>query len=160
MISRVEIHGMTKISEMPAIARGFISNLDLTVPYRPSWTKPVSARERRVAIVSTAAVHRRDDKPFSWLAKDSRTFHKTDRDLVMTHVAVEFDRSAWQQDLNTIIPLDRLEEMATEGEIGSVAEEHYSFMGAADPVTMEKSARTVAKNMKREGVNTVFLIPI
>ena len=93
-------------------------------------------------------------------ATQARTFHKTDRDLVMTHVAVEFDRSAWQQDLNTIIPLDRLEEMAAEGEISSVAEEHYSFMGAADPVTMEKSARSVAKNMKREGVNTVFLIPI
>ena len=145
---------------MPAIARGFISNLNLTAPSHTSWTQPVAAYERRVAIVSTAAVHRRGDKPFSWLAKDSRTIHKTDRDLVMTHVAVEFDRSAWQQDLNTILPLDRLEEMAAEGEIGSVAEEHYSFMGAADPVTMEKSAREVAKNMKREGVNTVFLIPI
>jgi Glycine/sarcosine/betaine reductase selenoprotein B (GRDB). len=78
----------------------------------------------------------------------------------MTHVAVEFDRSAWQQDLNTIIPFDRLEEMAENGEIASVAEEHYSFMGAADPVTMEKSARTVAAQMKAEGVNTVFLIPI
>ena len=151
---------LTQISEMPAIARGFISNLELTKPRQLCWTQPVSAHERRVSIVSTAAVHRRGDKPFSWLAKDSRTFHKTDRDLVMTHVAVEFDRSAWQQDLNTIILLDRLEEMAAEGEISSVAEEHYSFMGAADPVTMEKSARSVAKNMKREGVNTVFLIPI
>jgi D-proline reductase (dithiol) PrdB len=79
---------------------------------------------------------------------------------VMTHVAVEFDRSAWQQDLNTIIPLDRLEEMATDGEIGSVAEDHYSFMGAADPVTMEKSARQAAAQMKQDGVNTVLLIPI
>ena len=87
-------------------------------------------------------------------------FHKNDRDLVMTHVAVEFDRSAWQQDLNVIIPLDRLDEMATDGEIGSVADMHYSFMGAADPVTMEKSAREVAEQMKQEGVNTVFLIPI
>jgi D-proline reductase (dithiol) PrdB len=75
-------------------------------------------------------------------------------------VAVEFDRSAWQQDLNVIIPLDRLDEMATDGEIGSVADMHYSFMGAADPVTMEKSAREVAEQMKQEGVNTVFLIPI
>ena len=80
---------LTQIPEMPAIARGFISNLHLTVPSHSSWTRPVSAHERRVAIVSTAAVHRRSDKPFSWLAKDTRTFHKTDRDLVMTHVAVE-----------------------------------------------------------------------
>ncbi|MAK46372.1 MAG: selenoprotein B glycine/betaine/sarcosine/D-proline reductase, partial [Opitutae bacterium] len=45
-------------------------------------------------------------------------------------------------------------------EIGSLADEHYSFMGAADPVTMEKSAREVATRMKDEGVDTVFLIPI
>ena len=116
---------------MPAVGRRFMSNLELTVPTNYSWTKPVPANERRVSIVSTAAVSRRGDKPFSWLAKDSRTIHKTDRDLVMTHVAVEFDRSAWQQDLNTIIPLDRLEEMAADGEIASVADEHYSFMGCS-----------------------------
>jgi D-proline reductase (dithiol) PrdB len=50
--------------------------------------------------------------------------------------------------------------MAADGEIGSVADEHYSFMGAADPLTMEKSAREVASQMKQEGVNTVYLIPI
>jgi len=151
---------MTKISDMPAVGRGFISNLELPHFDDHAWTPSVPANERRVSIVSTAAVHRRGDKPFSWLAKDFRAFHKTDRDLVMTHVAVEFDRSAWQQDLNTIIPLDRLEEMAADGEIGSVAEEHYSFMGAADPLTMEKSARQAAASMKQDGVNTVFLIPI
>lgn len=151
---------MTKISEMPAVGRGFIENLDLPVIENPAWTQAVPAKNRRISIVSTAAVHKRVDKPFSWLAKDFRVFHKTDRDLVMTHVAVEFDRTAWQQDLNTIIPLDRLEEMAADGEIGSVAEEHYSFMGAADPVTMEESARIAANKMKLDGVNTVFLIPI
>ena len=151
---------MTKITEMPAVARGFISNLDLPVVDEPDWTIPSQPQERRVSIVTTAAVSRRGDKPFSWLARDHRVFNKNDRDLVMTHVAVEFDRSAWQQDLNVIIPLDRLEEMANDGEIGSVADEHYSFMGAADPVTMEKSAREVAVRMKQECVDTVFLIPI
>jgi len=99
-------------------------------------------------------------EPFSWLAKDHRVIGKNDRDLVMTHVAVEYDRTAWQQDLNTIIPLDRLEEMAGAGEINSVADEHYAFMGAADPRDMEKSAKDVITCMKQENVNTVFLIPV
>ena len=145
---------------MPAVARGFISNLELPVFEERAWTAPSPSEQRRVSVVTTAAISKRGDKPFSWLARDHRVFHKTDRDLVMTHVAVEFDRSAWQQDLNVIVPLDRLEEMAQAGEIGSVADEHYSFMGAADPVTMEKSARAVAAKMKQEGVDTVFLIPI
>jgi len=151
---------VTKISEMPAVARGFISNLELPVVGERAWTSPSPSAQRRVSVVTTAAISKRGDKPFSWLARDHRVFHKTDRDLIMTHVAVEFDRTAWQQDLNVIVPLDRLEEMAQAGEIGSVADEHYSFMGAADPVTMEKSAREAAKRMKLEGVDTVFLIPI
>ena len=151
---------MTKISEMPAVAKGFISALKLTPVKNAAWKASVVPKERRVSIVSTAAVSRRGDKPFSWLAKDHRIFHKTDKDLVMTHVAVEYDRTAWQQDLNVIIPLDRLDEMAQDSEIGSVANYHYSFLGSSDPVNMEKSARQVANMMKQEGVNTVFLIPI
>ncbi len=151
---------MVMIPEMPAVGRGFISNLTIPPLEETPWTPPVPASERRVSIVSSAAVSKRGDKPFSWLARDCRAIRKDDRDLVMTHVAVEYDRSAWQQDLNTIIPLDRLEEMAGDGEIGSVAEEHYAFMGAADPMDMESSAREVAARMRADNVNTVFLIPV
>ena len=151
---------MTKISQMPSVAKGFISELKLTPVKNPAWKTSADPQDRRVSIVSTAAVMRRGDKPFSWLAKDHRVFHKTDRDLVMTHVAVEYDRTAWQQDLNVIIPLDRLNEMAQDNEIGSVADYHYSFLGSSDPVNMAKSARKVANMMKQEAVNTVFLIPI
>lgn len=151
---------MVRLTEMPAVARDFISALEVRGSSRPAWTEPVSARERRISIVSTAAVSRRGEKPFSWLARDYRTIGKNDRDLVMTHVAVEYDRTAWQQDLNAIIPLDRLEEMAGDGEIGAVAEEHYAFMGAADPADMEPAARQVAARMRADDVNTVFLIPV
>jgi hypothetical protein len=46
---------MTKITEMPAVARGFISNLDLSVVDEPDWTIPSPPQERRVSIVTTAA---------------------------------------------------------------------------------------------------------
>ena len=151
---------MVRIAEMPAIGRGFIEELELPVFDNPAWTEPVASASRRVAVVSSAAVSRRGEKPFSWLARDYRVIPRQERDLVMTHVAVEYDRSGWQQDLNVILPLDRLEEMAAAGEIGSVAEEHYSFMGAADPRDMEPSAREVAARMKQDGVDTVLLVPI
>jgi len=151
---------MVMIPDMPDVGRGFIENLTIPPIKETCWTTPAPPSERRVSIVSSAAVSRRGDKPFSWLARDCRALHKNDRDLVMTHVAVEYDRTGWQQDLNTIIPLDRLEEMARDGEIGSVADEHYTFMGAADPVDMEKSARESAARMKEDNVNTVFLIPV
>ncbi len=151
---------MVKLAEMPAVGRKFISELEMPEFEQQAWVDALPPAQRRVSIVSTAAVSRRGEKPFSWLAKDYRAINKNDRDLVMTHVAVEYDRTAWQQDLNTILPFERLEEMASAGEFGSVADEHYAFMGAADPRDMEKSALEVAARMKQDNVNTVFLIPV
>ena len=151
---------MVLIPEMPAVGRGFISRLEKYTFDNPAWTVPKGASSRRVSIVSSAAISRRGDKPFSWLANNHRVIEKDNLDLVMTHVAVEYDRTAWQQDINTILPLDRLEEMAKDGEIGSVSNEHYSFIGSSDPIKMERSAKEVAERMKDDAVDTVFLVPV
>ena len=151
---------MVLIPEMPAVGRGFISRLEKYTFDNPAWIVPKEASSRRVSIVSSAAISRRGDKPFSWLANNHRVIEKDNLDLVMTHVAVEYDRTAWQQDINTILPLDRLEEMAKDGEIGSVSNEHYSFIGSSDPIKMERSAKEVAERMKDDAVDTVFLVPV
>ena len=151
---------MVFVSEMPAVGRGFITNLNLSPFKNPAWTKPALSKNRRISIVSTAAISKRGDKPFSWLANNHRVIPHGDRDLVMTHVAVEYDRTAWQQDINTILPIDRLDEMAQKGEIGSVSNEHYSFIGSSDPQKMERSAKEVAARMKDDSVDTVFLVPV
>tara|TARA_Y100000996_G_scaffold201743_1_gene158180 strand:+ start:64 stop:519 length:456 start_codon:yes stop_codon:yes gene_type:complete len=151
---------MVLIPEMPAIGRGFISRLEKYTFDNPAWSVPKEASSRRVSIVSSAAISKRGDKPFSWLANNHRVIEKDNLDLVMTHVAVEYDRTAWQQDINTILPIDRLEEMAKNGEIGSVSNEHYSFIGSSDPIKMERSAKEVAERMKDDAVDTVFLVPV
>ena len=151
---------MVLIPEMPAVGRGFISRLEKYTFDNPAWTAPKEAINRRVSIVSTAAISKRGDKPFSWLANNHRVIEKDNLDLVMTHVAVEYDRTAWQQDLNIILPIDRLEEMARDGEIDSVSKEHYSFIGSSDPMKMERSAKEVAERMKMDAVDTVFLVPV
>lgn len=151
---------MVLIPEMPAVGRGFISRLEKYTFDNPAWTVPKEASSRRVSIVSSAAISRRGDKPFSWLANNHRVIEKNNLDLVMTHVAVEYDRTAWQQDINTILPIDRLEELAKNGEIGSVSNEHYSFIGSSDPIKMERSAKEVAERMKDDAVDTVFLVPV
>ena len=151
---------MVLIPEMPAIGRGFISRLEKYTFDNPAWSVPKEASSRRVSIVSSAAISKRGDKPFSWLANNHRVIEKDNLDLVMTHVAVEYDRTAWQQDINTILPIDRLGEMAKNNEIGSVSNEHYSFIGSSDPIKMERSAKEVAERMKDDAVDTVFLVPV
>ena len=128
---------------------------------RPFVKGPPLAR-RRVAILSTAGLQRRGDRPF---ADGDATYRLVPGDcvmgdLVMSHISTNFDRSAFEQDYNAIFPLDRLREMAADGEIGSVAGYHYSFMGAADPARMEPAAAEVARHLKADGVDAVVLLPV
>jgi D-proline reductase (dithiol) PrdB len=50
----------------------------------------------------------------------------------MSQISVNFDRSGFHKDLNVVFPVERLKEMAADGEIGSVSDFGYSFMGATD----------------------------
>jgi D-proline reductase (dithiol) PrdB len=82
------------------------------------------------------------------------------KDLVMTHISTNFDRIGFQQDWNVVFPLDRLRELATEGIIGSMADYHYSFMGATDPAEMEPAARNLATLLKGDRVDAALLVPV
>jgi D-proline reductase (dithiol) PrdB len=59
-----------------------------------------------------------------------------------------------------VFPLDRLNELAADGVVGSVAATHYSFMGATDPVEMEPHARELAGRLKQDRVDAVILSPV
>ena len=41
--------------------------------------------------------------------------------------------------------------------IGSVATNHYSFMGATDPTTMEDNVKEVAARLHEDGVDLILL---
>jgi D-proline reductase (dithiol) PrdB len=82
------------------------------------------------------------------------------RDLVMTHISTNYDRTGFQRDWNVVFPLDRLKELAAEGIIGNVAAYHYSFMGATDPSEMEPAARNLAELLKGDRVDAVLLVPV
>jgi len=78
----------------------------------------------------------------------------------MSHVSSNFDRTGYQQDLNVIFPIDRLAELAAERVIDSVADFHYSFMGATRPDLLEPKARELAGLLKEDQVNAVLLVPV
>lgn len=78
----------------------------------------------------------------------------------MSHVSSNFDRVGFRQDWNVVFPLDRLREFAAAGLIGSLADSHYSFMGATDPAAMESSARKLAGRLARAGVDAALLVPV
>jgi len=129
------------------------------------WVSGPPLERRRVALISTAALHRRGDRPFAGGAGATEyrviPAETTAADLVMSHISVNFDRSGFRQDLNVVLPLDRVSELAEDGSIGSVADFHYSFMGAPWPSTkFEPKARELAGLLKRDRVDAAVLIPV
>lgn len=127
----------------------------------PSWAVPPPKAQQRVAIVSTAGLIHRGDRPFGLGSADYRIIDRADdRDLLMTHVSTNFDRSGFVQDHEVVFPIKRLEESAAAGTIGAVARYHYTFMGATNPEQMRPAALQVASAMKSEGVNVAVLVPV
>ena len=127
------------------------------------WITPKPLTESRVAIVSTAGMHRRDDAPFTLGAVDYRIVPGDAGfdDMVVSHISTNFDRSAFQKDPNIAFPLDRLREMAESDEIGSVAKWHYSFMGAMPVPTMfEDTGTEVGRLLAADDVDVVLLVPV
>ena len=117
--------------------------------------------DRRIAVITTAAVHRRADKPFASGATDYRVLPRERmNELVSSHISPNFDRSGYAEDLNVVLPLDRLCELADEGVIGGVGDFHYSFNGATVIDRLEKPATEVAARLKDDGVGGVLLVPI
>src|SRR5262249_10351395 len=79
--------------------------------------KPLA--ERRVVLISTAGLHARGDRPFhpgeaSYRLVPAAT---SAAELLMSHTSVNFDRTGFQQDLNVVMPVDRLRELAAEGAV-------------------------------------------
>ena len=127
------------------------------------WITPPPLQEATVAIVSTAGMHRRSDRPFTVGALDYRLIpgDADFADMVLSHISTNFDRSAFQQDPNISFPLDRLCEMAAEGEIGGVSTWHYSFMGAMPvPTLFEETGTEVGRLLAADGVDVALLVPV
>lgn len=129
-----------------------------------AWTTPKPLSESRVAIVTTAGL--RTDTATLWSQSDEgfTALPHGSTDLSFAHFSPNFDRSGFNVDINTVLPQDRLDEMATAGTIGSVATQHLSFMGAQKDhnlATMRLDTGPAAAQLLREdGVDTILLTPV
>ena len=157
---------MARLADLPAVEREHLLELGRKLPAFPAapWTPSPPLARCRIALVTTAGLHRTSDRPFSFVPETEYRVIPGDTpasQLMMSHVSVNFDRSGFQADLNVVFPIDRLAELARQGLIGSVAKYHYSFMGAAWPPTrFERAAHELAGLLKKDRVDAVLLTPV
>ena len=153
---------MARLTDLPPAVAKRYAELDCPNFTTAPWVNGPPLAERRVAIVSSAGLVVKGEKPFRGRDPDYRVIPSETRpeQLMFSHISINLDRSGFQEDWNVVFPLDRLREFAAEGVIGSVAATHYSFMGATDPVQMEPYARDVASRLRADGVDAALLSPV
>jgi D-proline reductase (dithiol) PrdB len=151
-----------RLEKLPAAQAERYATLECPSFDTTPWIEGRPLAQRRVAIVSSAGLVMRGERPFRGREADYRVIPGSTRadQLLCSHISINFDRTGFQEDWNVIFPLDRLRELAAEGTIGSVAATHYSFMGAAEPSQMEGAAREVAGRLKQDNVDAVLLPPV
>ena len=137
------------------------------IPFTP-LSKPLS--ECTVALISTAAVARNDDRPFDqegerrnpwWGDPSFRAIPlgTTEKEIHIYHMHV--DPRFGESDLDVVLPMRRLAELAREGVVGRPAPTHYSIMGyILEPKELvEKTAPAIAERMRAECVDAAVLVP-
>jgi D-proline reductase (dithiol) PrdB len=157
----------------------FLRNvLSANIPDEPAhppipWTpvvKPLA--ESKLALLTTAGVSMKGDPPFdmemerkrptrgdpSWraLRADSTS------DSIEAH-HLHIDTGYIEKDLNVALPLDRVRALVAAGEVGALADRHYSIMGyqGNDASVLEnESAPAIAASMLAEQVDLALLAPV
>ena len=124
--------------------------------------------QSKLALVSTAGLHLRGDKPFISNHKGGDSSYRVisssanSGDILQSHTSIGFDHTAFYRDINIAFPIDRVRELMDRGVIGGLVENHYSFMGAlrdTRPI-VQGSGPEVAQRLKDEGADLVLLVPI
>ena len=156
---------MPRLDRLPQINRNnnlitFPAQVNDTAPFvRPG--KPLSGS--RIAIVTTAGLHRRGDRPFGPGDQSYRVIAADTpaADIVQRHTTIRFDRVPIMRDINVSFPIDRLRELITRGELGGFGPNHYSFMGAQrDCARIEQeTGPEAARRLRDEGVDVALITP-
>jgi D-proline reductase (dithiol) PrdB len=151
------------------IRRYYIPEADFKgdIPWTP-MAKPLN--RATVALVTSAGISLKSDPPFDMEREKrealwgDRSFRRipagtTARDININHLHI--NTSYTQQDINVMLPLERMAELGKEGIIGRLADSHFSFYGFQWQNTefITAAIAPMAEQMKKEGVDAVLLTP-
>lgn len=137
------------------------------IPWAP-LSKPLS--ECTVALVSSAGLALKTDRPFDqegerqnpwWGDPSYRVIPRTATGEEIGLYHLHINPQIAEEDLNCLLPLQRLQELEERGEIGRSAPNHYSFMGyiLQPQVLLEESTPAMIRHLQEDEVDAVVLVP-
>ncbi len=160
----VNLRPMPSLDNLSESTRNTVLTLPVEANDSSPFRRPAKPLSRaRVAIVTSAGLHLRDDRPFVSGDATYRRIPSTvsARDLLQSHSSIGFDRTAALEDINVVFPIDRLREMVSQGKIGMLADTFFSFMGAQRDTSKIRATTgpEVADVLLRDNVDVVLLTP-
>jgi hypothetical protein len=137
------------------------------IPWQPL---PKRLSECRVALISSGGIALKSDTPFDQEGEHENPWWGDPTHRVIPHGTysneinlyhLHVDPCCVEADINSLLPIDRLGELVTTGEVGSAALSHYTFMGynMQPRVLLEETIPKIAHNLKKEAVDVVVLVP-
>lgn len=128
----------------------------------PAFTSPPPLARARVALVTTASLHHPDQDDFGPGDTGFRVLDGARRDLRLGHWSPNFDTVGFSYDMNVVLPLDRLDELAADGTIGSVSDVHLSYAGNQFDLSAVRhdSGPAGGRLLRQHGVDVVVLTPV
>ncbi|HET6581536.1 MAG TPA: glycine/sarcosine/betaine reductase selenoprotein B family protein [Methanoregula sp.] len=137
------------------------------IPWTP-LAKPLA--ECTVALISTGGIALKSDKPFNqegerkdpwWGDPSYRVIPRGTRSEDIRVYHLHIDPSSAEQDINCLLPLDRLDELAESGKVGRAADSHYSFMGyILEPTELlQKSVPAIIDHLRQEKIDVAVFVP-
>ncbi|MBT3530404.1 MAG: hypothetical protein HOF74_01585 [Gammaproteobacteria bacterium] len=127
-----------------------------------AFTIPPELSKAKVAVVTSASLHHVDQDDFDPADEGFRVLDNRKRDFQSGHWSPNFDSTGFAVDFNTVIPLDRLDELERDGKIGKVSDVHLSYAGNQFDLSAIRmdSGPAGAKLLKEAGVDVVLLTPV
>lgn len=133
-------------------------------PETPSFAplnKPV--RESRVALIGSGGIYARGQVAFHF--KDDTSFRVIDTtaptsELRATHFA--YDVTDARRDVNVVFPIDTLNALVDSGDVGSLSENAYAFMGGvySSRRVEDRMAPAIADRIEADEVDLALLVPV
>jgi D-proline reductase (dithiol) PrdB len=138
------------------------------IPWSP-LAKPIS--QCTVSIISSAAIALKNDQPFDqeierrdpWFSDPSyRVLPRatTTGEVRVCHLHI--NTSFAQQDLNCVMPLERLSQLEAQCEIAQSAPSHYSYMGYTlrPDALLRHTVPGIIGQLRQERVDAIVLVPV
>ncbi len=137
------------------------------IPWTP-LSKPLN--RATLSLVTSAGISLKTDPPFDmerekreplWGDRSYRAIPRgtTEKEIDVNHLHI--NTNLVKQDINVVLPLQRMEEFEEEGIIGRLAPRAFSFYGFQWQNTdfLQEAIEPISKRMKEEEVDAVLLTP-